>query len=150
MGIDYLKRKAREWALLVVKLHETPVPRALEPQKQALLNFAKRIKVSVENITGPLDALAPMNNLGVIPLVIGGVAISGVIAAITKWTLDYKRFMAKLSEQRLLVSQGVPPDRAAAIVNSADKSGFFSGLKTPLVIGALLLGGFYLFQKSRN
>lgn len=151
MTISFLKRKAREWALLVVKLHNTPVPPALEGQKQTLLNFARRIKTSVENITGPLDALSPLNQLGIIPVLIGGAAIGGVIAAITKWTLDYRRFMAKLAEQRLLIEQGVSPAEAANIVNQSDKRiSLFGSLNKPLLIGALVLGGAWLYSRKRS
>lgn len=147
--LNLLQRKAREWAQKVVELHNTPVPSVLEGQKNSLISFAKKIKETVESIAGPISALEPMNQLGVIPIIIGAVGVTGAIAAITKWTLDYNKFKAKLAEIKSLQAQGMSYEKATALVNSAEQQTFMGGVNKVLLTGGLIFGLYILARKQR-
>lgn len=144
--LNYLERKAKDWALLVVKLHNTPMPADLEPRKKKLMDFAYRIKSSIENLTGPIQALSPMNELGAIPLVIGVVGAGAAAAAITKWTTDYKKLILTTQERNKLISQGMSPNQAAYIVNSANKPTSIFGINTSkLILPLAVIGTLWVF-----
>ena len=119
-NFNWLERKAHNWALSVVELYNTQVPPSMEEEKKALLNKAKTIKQTIEKVTGPIDALAPLEpvvqQLGIIPIIIGVVGASAAAAAITYWYTSYKKFKEKLSLQDRLMSDGVPAAQAAMIV----------------------------------
>lgn len=120
--LNYLQTRAREWAAKVVNLYHMKVPPEFEPGKKALLTTAKKIKDAVETITGPLDYLKPMNELGILPLVIGAIGVSGAIALIVKWTLDYNTFLSKVNERNKLIAAGMDPVQAAKVANMADRT----------------------------
>lgn len=117
--LDSLRQKAREWAQTVVKLHNTPVPPALEPEKKRLLSNAKTVKNAVEKVFGTLDELRPMAQLpelGAIPLVIPVVAVSGASAAIAKWYYDHKNLMTRVASYTTLTNGGLSPAQANEVI----------------------------------
>lgn len=144
-NLNLLQTKAREWARLVVDLHKRQVPPEYEGGKRALLNSAKTIKTMIEKITGPLPYLAEMNQLGFIPLIIGGAAILAAIAAVTKWTLDYRKFIAQVEERQRLIAAGVNPTTAAKIAGGAYDGGVWTTVKKVapfVVLGGLVIYGY--------
>lgn len=155
--LNWLEQKARAWALDVVKLYHTPVPPALQPEKTKLLDRAKTIKNTVEKLTGPLDALQPLNDLGFV-WIAGGVAIAAAAAAITYWYTDYKKLTLKIDERskmtQSLISSGVTPERAAEIVGKMTvEKGMFSDIKTAvkyISIAALVWAGFSFFKEIKR
>lgn len=143
--LNLLQQKARAWALKVVELHNTPVPDELVPAKLTLINSAKKIKSVIEKITGPISALQPINELGVIPVVVGVVGVAAAAAAITKWTLDYNKFKTMITERNRLIESGLSPNQANALVTLPA-----TGLtRTVQTFGkyALLGGGLFLAAK---
>lgn len=154
--LNMLQQKARDWALLVVKLYHTDVPKDLEPEKRLLLKAAQKIKETIEKITGPISALSPMNeiqdqNLGFVFLIIGAAVILSAIAAITKWTLDYKSFMAKVADRNNLIAQGMSPQQAAQITaTTAGNTGWLDSVKKFWPIGVIGLGALYYFSHKRG
>jgi hypothetical protein len=123
--LDPLRQKARDWALTVVKLHNTPVPPPLQPEKTRLLNNAKSVKNAVEKVFGTLDELRPMaqlSELGAIPIVIPVVAVSGASAAIAKWYYDHKNLMARVSSYDTLTRGGLDPNQAISLISNSKTS----------------------------
>lgn len=150
--INYLQQKAREWAGQVVNLYNTKVPPEYEAEKRALISTAKGIKDAVEYVTGPLSVLAPMDELGFFPVVIGAVGVAGAVALIVKWTLDYQTFVKKIQDRNALIAGGMTPQQAANISNMSEKQGGslinFDGKKLGLL--ALLGVGGYLVGKKQG
>ena len=148
--VNFLIAKAREWARKVVEVFNTPAPGALAADKAKLLKWANVIRATLEKIGITFDELKPIQNqLGIIPFVIGGVAIAAAAAAIAKWTYDYKKFMTKVTEQRRLEAGGMDAAQAAAIVqNTYSDPGFLSSMLKPkflLPLGALA-AAWYIFK----
>lgn len=150
--LNILQVKARQWASKVVDLYNTPVPQQFQAEKNALLAFALKIKNAVEKLTGPIGALSEMNSiaasqLGFIPYIVGGVAVTAAIAAIVKWTYDYNKFKSKLTEIKSLQDGGLSAGDAYNLVNSVDTPAFLAGVnKTVLTIGGV--GALYLVAKK--
>lgn len=122
---DALKAKARDWAKKVVILHNTKVPPEMEGRKQALLKAAKVIKTGIEKIFGSLEEFEQIQ-LGAIPLIVPVAVIAAAAAAITKWTLDYKKFMHKVTLQNNLIAGGANPDEAAKVIAQLDNKSKFA------------------------
>lgn len=140
--LNFLQQKGRAWALQVVELHKTKVPAQFQTKKDALLSSAKTIKKLIESAVGKSAALAPMDQLGFIPAVLGAGAITAGLAAITKWSLDYKKFNSELKYQKELVNSGLSPQQAANVVN-AGKFNPKTLLKYAIpAIGVILIGTF--------
>lgn len=150
--VSYLKQKAQEWAGKVVNLYHMQVPPEYEAEKRALLTTAKKLKDAIESITGPLQFLAPMNQLGFIPVVIGVVGVAGAVALIVKWTLDYQTFVKKVQDRNALIAGGMSPEQAARVANQMEKqSGSLFGIDTSkLLWGAGGLGALYFFAKKQR
>lgn len=150
--VSYLKQKAQEWAGKVVNLYHMQVPPEYEAEKRALLATAKKLKDAIESITGPLQFLAPMNELGFIPVVIGVVGVAGAVALIVKWTLDYQTFVKKVDDRNKLIQGGLSPQQAANIVNMSEKqsSPLFGFDMKKMVLPVLILGGGYLYGKKQG
>lgn len=154
--VNILRRKAREWAQVVVNLHNTQVPPEFEDEKRALLNMAKKIKTYIEKATGTIPELDPMNQLGALPVVFGVVGVAAAAAAVTKWTYDYKKFVKKISDRNALIKDGVDPQTAANIVAQADTSPLFDTIKSTFsdtknlaMLGVAGLGLWYLINNRR-
>lgn len=142
--LNILQRKAKEWAQLVVNLHNTPVPKEFEDEKAGLINFARKIKSAIEKVTGKTEVLEPLDELGWLP-VAAIIGVAGAAAAITKWTLDYRLFIKKVQERNVLISGGMAPEQAARVVNMAEKStsSFLPSLPSWTPLAAM--GAFYYF-----
>lgn len=148
--VGYLKSKAQEWAGLVVNLYNTPVPAHLQAEKNALINTAKKIKDTIETVTGPLSIMEPLNHLGVIPVVIGIVGVGTAVTLITKWVIDYQTFTKKVAEYRALQDGGLSPQQAANVVAKLDDKTLF-GLNTNKIIWSVGgLGALYFFAKKQR
>ena len=151
--IEKFKNKAREWAQNVITLLNTPTKgnAALETKKRSLLKWAKVIRKGVESTTGTIDELESVD-LGIVPAIIPVAVIGASIAAMTKWTLDYKKFMAEIELQNNLLESGISPQQASQMVANIGK-------KAPLInvgsggkligIGVLAVGG-YMIAKSQG
>lgn len=150
--LNFLERKAHDWAIKVRTLHNTPVAPQHEGEKRTLLNFAKKIKDNIEAVTGNIPALDPIDELGIWPLAFGVVGVSAALAAITKWTLDYKKFMVKVNETNKLIARGHSPQQAAEIVRGLDpqQRGFFDIDFKQLAMPALIIGGLIWYQRSKK
>jgi hypothetical protein len=123
--LDPLRQKARDWALEVVKLHNTPVPPPLQTEKTRLLNNARTVKNAVEKVFGTLDELRPMaqiKELGAIPIVIPVVAVSGASAAIAKWYYDHKNLMSRVNSYNALTAGGLDHNQALNIITQGKTS----------------------------
>lgn len=153
--VSYLKQKAQEWAGKVVNLYHMQVPPEYEAKKRALLSSAKKIKDSIEYLTGPLAYLSAMNsmNLGFIPVVVGVVGVTGAIAAVTYWITDYNKFLVTVEERNKLIAAGLSPQQAANIVSqNHDKESFF-GFKidsSKIVLGLGGIGLVYFIAKKQG
>ena len=148
--IQSFKTKAQEWAILVNELRDTVVTDpALITKKQSLLKWAETIRKGVESITGTIDGLGGAG-LGITPLVpIAVVAAS--LAAMTKWTYDYKKFKEAASMQKELIASGTSPKTANEMVTKLFGKGPLVSFKSPKLIGAILIaGGGYLFAKNQG
>jgi len=149
---NWLRRQAQAWAKNVVALHHQPVPEIFEAEKQALLNTAKTIKNAVEGVLGTVPELDPMNQLGFIPVVVGAVGVAGAAAAITKWTLDFKKFLARVNDRNALLESGMDPKLVQEfLVRSEGKkstAGIVSGdMKQIATIGGLAFAAWLLVKK---
>lgn len=149
----FLRERARRWAVQVQRVIDTPVPTALEGEKQSLLNFARQIKSTLEQVFGAVDEFAPLRSeLGSsIPLMVGGSILLAAGAAITKWTFDYKRFMEKAAKVRSLMADGMPQKDAVNMANIAYSkkpiiSRWVKSLSPAFIIGGGLL---YLAYRRR-
>jgi citrate lyase gamma subunit len=149
--VEGLKQRAQQWAAMVVELHNTPVPLELEEEKKGLLQFAKRVKESIERVFPDAFATAEELNkmdLGAIPLIIPAVLVAAAATAITKWIYDYKKFMTKVMMHKNLVEGGASNEQAARVItqleNKSNLLGTISG-KVLLPIGGLLIA--YQFLK---
>lgn len=148
-NFNWLEKKAREWAQSVVELYYTPVPPQLQADKNALLERARKIKTTVEKVTGPLDALRPLDpiiqELGFLPLIVGAVGVSAAAAAITAWYTSYKKFKEKAALLKDLQAKGVAPDQAARIINTTfGEQSFLNSLSKTLVPLALISALIYM------
>lgn len=142
-----LKNRAREWARSVVQLYNTPFPEHLAADKKRLIGRAKTIKNMVEKVTGPLDALNEMDQLGALPIIIGGAGVAaGATAAIYKWYSDKDIIMSKLDVWLMLRDEGNSAEQSTAVVNKlfgSGKSGFgetVAKIGTPIVA----VGGIFI------
>lgn len=136
--IDSLKAKAREWAAKVVALSNTDVPPELAQEKQKLMNWAKIIKDMVEKVFGTMDEF---EQIGAIPLIVPAAAIAAAAAAITKWTIDYKKFMKKVMLQKDLIASGSSPEQAARTIAALEnKSQLLGTLTNKVALPILGLG----------
>lgn len=147
--INDFKQRSRDWALKVVELVNTEVPGPLQPEKRKMLDRAKIIKQGIEGVFGTMDEFEGVG-LGVIPLI--PIAVIGAsLAAITKWTLDFKKFMAAVTEQRRLESTGMPPAQAAEIARQGLTKPFISIDFKKLLLPALVVGGgLWYFSRKRR
>lgn len=146
---NFLEQKAYEWALKVRELYNTPVPAQYASEKAALLSFAKSVKETIEKVAGPLNALAPMNELGAIPIVIGVVGVAGAAAAITKWTTDYYAFKTKIDDRNALINSGLTPQQATNIVAQTQGVGWSDNLVKVAKFGAIGFGLYFAARKLR-
>lgn len=149
--LNWLEQKARAWALDVVKLYHTPVPADFQQEKEKLIQRAKTIKSTIEKITGPLDALQPLNELSVLPFIAGGVAIAAAAAAITYWYTDYKKLQSKIAERKnlteTLIASGMPPAQVSMTVKKmTEEKGFFSDTASIAKIGLIGLLAYFSYQ----
>ena len=148
--IDGLKNRAQQWAAMVVELHNTPVPPELEAEKKGLLQFAKRVKETIERVFPNAFATAKELNemdLGAIPLIIPAVLVAAAAAAITKWTYDYKKFMTKIVMHKNLDASGATDEQAARVITQLENKSQFLGTMTNKVllpIGGLLIAYHFL------
>lgn len=151
---DYnvLERKAYEWALKVKDLYNTPVPPQLEREKALLITFAKKVKETIEKVTGPIEALQPITSLGILPAVVGVVGVAAAAAAITKWTYDYNTFTAKLRDRNALIAAGMTPEQAIKAVNATSPvsaKGWSDNLVSVAKIGGAGFALYLLAKKFR-
>lgn len=136
--IEVLKEKARDWGKKVVVLNNTPVPPEYQAEKDKLIQWAKLIKTGIEKIFGTIDEVETM---GAVPLLIPIAAIGAAAAGITKWTLDYQKFMTKINRQKELVTGGLSNDQAVRVINDLEnKSQFMGTLATKVALPILGLG----------
>lgn len=148
--LESFRNKAREWAQEVVKVYNTPVPKELETEKGALLKSAALIKKSVEGIFGTLDEFAQIG-LGFLPLLIPAAVILGASAAIYKWYTDYEAFKKKLAYHKMLTESGETPGSASKIIGDLTSGNVDSlGSKKLLIIGAAIVGGYFIFKKIKR
>lgn len=149
---NWLRQKAREWAIKVVELHKTDVPPEMIEEKKALLRRAKKIKDSVEKVIGPVAEFGVMNQyeLGLGPVaVIGALGIGAVGALIYKWNLDAKAFIARRNDINRLIESGMSPKAAAEVVSSYSSSPLKETLgetKNLIGIAALAFLGYKLIK----
>ncbi|PCI44007.1 MAG: hypothetical protein COB41_05580 [Proteobacteria bacterium] len=152
-SLNFLQKKARDWASKVVDLHNTQVPQAFEKEKQSLLSAAKIIKNTIEKVTGNLHYLDPMDNLGIAPVVIGALGVSAAIAAITAWVYRYKTLLTKIEDRNRLMANGLTPTQASIVVATTE-GGFSNAFLTgkfdfrPLLIISVALGGLWFATKK--
>lgn len=147
--INNFKAKARDWAINVVTLTNTEVPPSLQSQKRTLLSRANIIKTGVEKIFGTMDEFVNVG-LGLLPVV--PIAVLGAsIAAMTKWTYDFVKFMTAVKEQRRLEATGMSPDKAAEIANQNLNKPFINIDMKNLILPAVLIGGaVWYFSHNRS
>lgn len=153
--LNYFENQARLWALEVVELYKTPVVGIENVEKQRLLNRAKKIKDSIEFITGDLNALKPIDEmqLDAIPVFIGAGAVATAAAFIYKWNTDYKTFKKTLAERVRLERAGLTPTQAANLTNTltpTKKSLINLDYKKIIIPAAVIIGGFYLVKNVRK
>lgn len=160
--IEKLKSEARAWAQKVVTLYNTPVPVDLQPKKDSLLNAAKKIKTTIESVTGALPELKAIDDsmeLGIAPIVVvAGVGVAA--AAIAWWVRDFNNLMheAKTREAKeklvnKLIDSGVPAAQAVVDANrlfvplaKPTESGVVNSIMKGLIPLALLGGVFMLIK----
>jgi len=147
--INNFKAKSRDWALKVVELVNTEVPGPLVPEKNRMISRAKVIKQGIESVFGALDEFEGVG-LGVLPLI--PVAVIGAsLAAISKWTYDFARFMTAVKEQRRLESTGMSPEKAAELARQGLSSPFINiDFKKLLLPAAIIGGGLWYFSRKRR
>ena len=150
---NVLQKKAREWAQVVVNLHNTPVPAPLEKDKKSLLNYAKSVKTMIESAVGSVPQLEPLNQLGALPLLVGVVGVGVAAAAITKWYIDYRKFLAKVETYNTLRQEGNSAAASAAIANEVTGEkpsaivSVFSDTKKIAALGVAGLLGWVLLKR---
>lgn len=147
--IESFKNKVRAWWANVEKLRATKVPANKQKEKDALLSRAETIRKTISGLTSWSDTLRinELNGMGFLPLIPVAV-IGGAVAAIGYWANDYAKFISTINYQNTLVSQGIAPERAAAIANQQAESGSLLGGLSGLMKMAALLGvGWFLYKK---
>lgn len=134
-GVDKLRDLARAWAARVKKIVDTPVPRELQDDKQALVDRALKIKTNVEKILGTVDEFSGI--MGAWPMIAAGaVTVAGAAAAIAMWDSDAEELLKTLSK---LQAQGYTPGEAAALYKAAvSKPGIID--KTKSLVGMAAVG----------
>lgn len=146
--VDALKSKASEWARKVIDLNSMIVPPELQPEKDRLLSFAKKVKESIEAVFGTMEEFENAG-LGFVPIV-GIAAVGAAAAAITYWTTDYVKFVKTVNLYNDNVNAGMSREQSAEIAKNIGGSGkgFFSFNLSNLLVPAALIGGGYLFLKK--
>lgn len=154
--INWLRKKARDWALKVVEVYNTPVPPELQADKQKLLDRARWLKDKIEMITGTLEEFAPLRStiggLGIWPVIIGVVGVAAAAAYIGYWILDYNKFMEKVSLQRAMVSDGMSQQQAASMTQKLlGETSLAEKILNPkafVPLGILAVVGMYLWHSD--
>ena len=104
---------------------------------QSTINTAKE---AINKVTSFFN-FSGLGEMGVLPL-LPIALITGAVAAIAKWTTDAYALSKRLDEVKRLEGEGIPPEKAAAIVAKATVTpifGGFTGLVPILAIGGFLL-----------
>jgi len=150
--MNFIQKKAREWALKVVHLDKLDVNPKLQPKKNKLLKSAFKIKNSIEKVTGNLDALDALDRisknyeLGLIPQVAAVLGVAAAASVIAKWTYDYNTIVKENNEIKRLESKGMTSQQAYALVRKKPLN-----ISTKMILGVLFLGGAYFyFNKKGN
>lgn len=146
MGIDQFKQYARNWAAKVVNLYHTPVYNATDQrEKDALITRAKDLKAKVESFTGAIDALKPLDEIGLgfSPIwITGAVSIASLVAAMVYWNSDYGKAQQRFLQREALIEGGMSPAQAdATLLGDKNNGGYW-------MLGAVLLG-MYLMRTKR-
>ena len=145
MGMDQFKQYARDWAAKVVNLYHTPVYNATDQrEKDALISRAKDLKAKVESFTGAIDALKPLDEIGLgfsPVLITGAVSIASLVAAMVYWNSDYGKAQLRFQQREALINGGMTPAQAdATLRGEKDNGGYW-------MLGAVLLGMFLMRSK---
>jgi hypothetical protein len=160
-ALELLKTRARAWAKDVVTLYNMPVPASLAGEKKALLDRANTIRKAVEAIFGKIDELKNVQ-LGLALPVVGAVAVTGLIAAMTYWATDFGKFLLEVKRQAEankfvsdLVAAGVPIDQAKAAASKDESKSLFERLigdpqKIILPAVGLSIAGYLVYKYFIN
>ena len=143
--LNIFQQKARDWANEVVDLYNTPVMPQYAQDKQDMLNRAKWIKDKVELVLGKTETLAPLDtiNLGVLPFIIGGVALASIAGLMYKWHLDYQTLIENHQHTAALISAGVPAEKAAGLTEESNAPSWMVEAKK-IILPVVGLGALYL------
>lgn len=129
-AVNDLKEKAANFTALFSRVQSsTPQTPALADEKLRLLNRARVVKQTVEQVTRSVDksyksaqdALgsetdATLQGLGVLPLIPIAI-ITGAAAGITYVVTDFKKYLDENDRIRQLQSEGYTTEQAIEIVN---------------------------------
>lgn len=93
---------------------------ALGTVYQSAVDATSRAIETAAGLVGAARRALGLGELGVVPLVVVGVAAAaGLLALITKWVSDAFLFSRRLNMLQELEAKGYSPDQAAAAVNKA-------------------------------
>ena len=143
--IESFKQKVRDWWASVQKLRAMKVPANKQAEKDKLLSRAETIKNVIKKATNWSDTLK-IDELGFLPLIPLAV-IGGAVASIGYWVADYAKFAKSVQYQSTLISQGIAPEKAAALANQqANPAGIFESAGSLIKWGVIGVAIFYAYK----
>ncbi len=169
--IEKFKSKAQEFLQALNKLNSIQdIPPNLNGEYSRLQNEAQNIQSTIGWVTSTADSVhsyvtdffgyntadtldnyttGNSGRLGVLPLA-PIAAISAGIAVMSKFISDVYVFERKVTEQKRLESSGMPPEKAAEIVDNIDNGSTIKSI-TALAKPLLFIGGsIFLIKLLRN
>jgi hypothetical protein len=137
-----IRNRAKNWALHVVDLHNTPVPPHMRGRKNSLLKRAQTMRKTLEAVD-PLAPITPVaQELGFLPLlVMGGMAAA---TAMSKWAKDAYVVKKDAEKYDTLIKSGMTPEQAQKVMN---QSGF--DWKMIVIPAGIAIGGLVLYKLVR-
>ena len=152
--LNAFKAKIDAWhsKYMELKTDNSPLTPDIQARKARLLASGETI-MKIVNGMGITAKSGTLDGLNALPLVlIGGAAATGVLALIAKWYYDSKQVFAQIDLAKSLSAQGKSGDEIARILaNVTATSSTTMKTSTKLILGAVVIGGLYLyFRSTRN
>jgi hypothetical protein len=157
------KQKVKDWWATVLKIQSTPIP----PKDAEIVAWRKKILDRAYTLRSMIRTLVGANlsaemGLGIAPVVIvGGVAMAGILGYISLQMVDAKKYFARADLVKktadALVKKGVDADTALRRAgDAADSAGLTSepkifGIKVKYIAYGLIglgIAGFFFSRKN--
>lgn len=148
-AVGAFRKRVQKWYEDFDRLVKSPIP--LDPDlrdRRASLIKKGNLLVSAIKKLG-VDFKPEELGLVFIP-VLAGAAVVAVLSGITYWYYDYRKYTKGLEVAERLAESGHSPEDIKTIFTASDNpSGGFK-LDTKLIMGAVMLGGLYIWLKNKG